>query len=70
MISMDHWVQTIEISQNAINVMRKYDNVTKLFGEKSTPEQILEMAKGKGVTYSKMTHYEVVIMEFVFNMWM
>jgi hypothetical protein len=52
-VSMDHWIQTIERSQNSVNVMKEYDNVTKLFGEKPTPEQILEMARYKGVTYQR-----------------
>jgi hypothetical protein len=50
-ISMDHWVQAIEISQNLINVMKEYDDVTKLFGEKPTPKKILDMERSKGVTY-------------------
>jgi hypothetical protein len=50
-VSMDYWMQTIERSENSDNVIKSYDNVTKLYGEKPTPEQILEMARYKGVTY-------------------
>jgi hypothetical protein len=32
---------------------KKVDNMTRLYGEKPTPEQILEMAKYKGVTYQR-----------------
>jgi hypothetical protein len=41
---MDYWVQTIERGE-------KSDDVIKLYGEKPTPEQILEMVRFKGVTY-------------------
>jgi hypothetical protein len=45
-VTNDQWKQTKELS-------KKVDNVTKLYGEKPTPEQILEMARFKGVTYQK-----------------
>jgi hypothetical protein len=45
--------QTMERSQNSKDVIKEYDNVTKVFGEKPTPEQILEMARYKGVTYQR-----------------
>jgi hypothetical protein len=53
LVSMDHWMQIKERSEDANNVIKEYDNVTKLFGENPTPEQILEMARYKGVTYQR-----------------
>jgi hypothetical protein len=52
-LSMDHWMQTMERSQNLEDVIKTYDNVTKLFGENPTPEKILEMERNKGITYQR-----------------
>jgi hypothetical protein len=41
------------ISKEKWEQFKETDNVTKLYGEKTTPEQILEMAKFKGVTYQR-----------------
>jgi hypothetical protein len=52
-LSMDHWIQMQEISEQANEVVREYDNVTKLYGQKPTNEQILEMARHKGIVYQR-----------------
>jgi hypothetical protein len=52
-VSMDHWMQIKERSENAKDVIKEYDNATKVLGKKPTPEQILEMARYKGVTYQR-----------------
>jgi hypothetical protein len=52
-LSMDHWIQMKERSEDANEVIEEYDNATKLYGKKPTPEQILEMARFKGITYQK-----------------
>jgi hypothetical protein len=38
-------------NENADKVVEEYDNVTKMYGQKPTPEQIVEMTRYKGVTY-------------------
>jgi len=43
--------QTKKLSKQTKDL--KVDNVTRLYGEKHTPKQILEMARFKGVTYQK-----------------
>jgi hypothetical protein len=50
-ITKDQLKQTKELSKQSKDL--KVDNVTRLYGEKPTPEQILEMARFKGVTYQK-----------------
>jgi len=49
-VSMDHWMQIKERSENAKNVIKEYDNATKVPGKNPTPKQILEMERYKGVT--------------------
>jgi hypothetical protein len=34
-------------------VVEEYDNVTKLYGHKPTSEQILEMARHRGIVYQR-----------------
>jgi hypothetical protein len=34
-------------------VVEEYDNVTKLYGHKPTNEQILDMARHKGIVYQR-----------------
>jgi hypothetical protein len=41
-VSMDHWMQIKEKSEDANNVVKEYDNVTKLHGQNPTPEQTLK----------------------------
>jgi hypothetical protein len=50
-VSMDHWIHIKERSENADKVVEEYDNVTKMYGQNPTPEQILEITRYKGVTY-------------------
>jgi hypothetical protein len=52
-LSLDYWIQIQEISEQANEVVEKYDNVTKLYGKKPTNEQILEMARHKGIVYQR-----------------
>jgi hypothetical protein len=52
-LSMDHWIQMQERSEEANEVVEEYDNVTKLYGKKPTNEQILEMARHKGIVYQR-----------------
>jgi hypothetical protein len=42
-----------EKSEDANEAIEESDNATRLYGKKPTPEQILEMARFKGVTYQK-----------------
>jgi hypothetical protein len=53
LVSMDHWMQIKERSENAKDVIKEYDNATKVFGKTPTPGQILEMERYKGVTYQR-----------------
>jgi hypothetical protein len=52
-LSMDHWIQMKEKSEDSNKVIKEYDNATRLFGKKPTTKQILEMARLKGVTYQR-----------------
>jgi hypothetical protein len=52
-LSMDYWLQMQERSEQVNQVVEEYDNVTKLYGHKSTNEQILEMARHKGIVYQR-----------------
>jgi hypothetical protein len=52
-LSMDHWLQMQERCEQANEVVEEYDNVTKLYGHKPTNEQILEMARHKGIVYQR-----------------
>ena len=52
-LSMDYWLQMQEISEQTNQVVEEYDNVTKLYGHKPTNEQILEMARHKGIVYQR-----------------
>jgi hypothetical protein len=42
-----------ERSEQANEVVEEFDNVTKLYGHKPTNEQILEMARHKGIVYQR-----------------
>jgi hypothetical protein len=42
-----------ERSEQTNQVVEEYDNVTKLYGHKPTNEQILEMARHKGIVYQR-----------------
>jgi hypothetical protein len=50
-LSMDYWLQMQERSEPTQKVVEEYDNVTKLYGHKPTSEQILELARHKGIVY-------------------
>jgi hypothetical protein len=50
---MDHWLQMQERCEQSNEVVEEYDNVTKLYGHKPANEQILEMAKHKGIVYQR-----------------
>jgi hypothetical protein len=50
---MDHWLQMQERCEQSKEVVEEYDNVTKLYGHKPTNEQILEMARHKGIVYQR-----------------
>jgi hypothetical protein len=52
-LSMEHWLQMQERCEQAKEVVEEYDNVTKLYGHKPTSEQILEMARHKGIVYKR-----------------
>jgi hypothetical protein len=52
-VSMDHWMQIKERSENAKDVIKECDNATEVLGKNTTPKQILEMARYKGVTYQR-----------------
>jgi ribonuclease HI/transposase InsO family protein len=52
-LSMEHWLQMQERCEQAQEVVEEYDNVTKLYGHKPTSEQILEMARHKGIVYKR-----------------
>jgi hypothetical protein len=51
-VGKTHKVTDDQLKQNK-EASVKVDNVTRLYGENPTPEQILEMAKYKGVTYQR-----------------
>jgi hypothetical protein len=42
-----------ERSEQSNQVVEEYDNVTKLYGHKPTNEQILEMARHRGIVYQR-----------------
>ena len=50
---MDHWLKMQERCEQTNDVVEEYDNVTKLYGHKPTNEQILEMARHKGIVYQR-----------------
>jgi hypothetical protein len=50
-ITKDQGKQNKELSKKKEDL--KMDNVTRLYGEKPSPEQILEMERYKGVTYQR-----------------
>jgi hypothetical protein len=50
-VTKDQWKQNKELSKKKEDL--KIDNVTRLYGEKPTLEQILEMARYKGLTYQR-----------------
>jgi hypothetical protein len=50
---MDYWLQMQERSEQSNQVVEEYDNVTKLYGHKPTDEQILEMARHRGIVYQR-----------------
>jgi hypothetical protein len=52
-LSMDYWLKMQERCEQANEVVEEYDNVTKLYGHKPTNEQILEMARHKGIVYQR-----------------
>jgi ribonuclease HI len=52
-LSMDYWLQMQERSEQSNQVVEEYDNVTKLYGHKPTNEQILEMARHRGIVYQR-----------------
>jgi hypothetical protein len=50
---MDYWLQMQERSEQSNQVIEEYDNVTKLYGHKPIDEQILEMARHRGIIYQR-----------------
>jgi hypothetical protein len=52
-LSMDYWLKMQERYELTNDVVKEYDNVTKLYGHKPTNEHILEMAKLKGIVYQR-----------------
>ena len=52
-VSREEWIEMMEQSSRVNYVNDQVDKVTKVYGQKLTQEQILEMARHNGITYQR-----------------
>ena len=52
-VSREEWIEMMEQSSRVNYVNDQVDKVTKVYGQKPTQGQILEMARHKGITYQR-----------------